>query len=128
MSRHRMSLGREWITAKLTRLARANGSIRAKGEDVEELTRKVYHKARDNGRSPMQVSLWNSEGSNWRINPKWNAARQAGFSETKPWMRVNDDYKECNVTLQLDDQTSVFAFWKDILALRKQLEDSLVSR
>jgi glycosidase len=30
--------------------------IRQRGVDVDALTRKVYHKARDNGRSPMQVS------------------------------------------------------------------------
>jgi hypothetical protein len=35
----------------------ANDRIIDKGEDVENQLKKVYHKARDNGRSPMQVSL-----------------------------------------------------------------------
>jgi hypothetical protein len=35
----------------------ADDRIIDKGEDVENQLKKVYHKARDNGRSPMQVSL-----------------------------------------------------------------------
>lgn len=37
-------------------------------------------------------------------------------------MRVNDDYKEWNVAAQLKDPESVFNFWRQALALRKQHE------
>ena len=42
-------------------------------------------------------------------------------------MRVNDDYKECNVAVQVNDPTSVLSFWKRALQIRK-VHDVLVSR
>lgn len=41
-------------------------------------------------------------------------------------MRVNDDYADWNVKLQLGDKNSVFSFYQRALALRKQ-HDVLVS-
>jgi len=38
-----------------------------KGKEVEDQLKKVYHKARDNGRSPMQVSLTRSISSRWAV-------------------------------------------------------------
>jgi hypothetical protein len=57
----------EWKDCKTQNVAKkyvcyhvtlANDRIIDKGEDVENQLKKVYHKARDNGRSPMQVSLF----------------------------------------------------------------------
>ena len=42
-------------------------------------------------------------------------------------MRVNDDYKFCNVAAQVGSKTSVLSFWKEMLALRKKDEDVLAS-
>jgi glycosidase len=41
-------------------------------------------------------------------------------------MRVNDDYPEWNAELQIADETSVHAFWKRALKVRKA-HDALVS-
>ncbi|TPX07349.1 uncharacterized protein E0L32_002181 [Thyridium curvatum] len=77
---------------------------RGEGADMTDLLREMRLKARDNGRLPMQ----------------WNSNKNAGFTEGgKPWMRVNDDYKEWNVEKQVGDKNSVLEYWREVLALRK---------
>lgn len=78
--------------------------------------RKVLrHKARDNGRTPVQ---WNSESPN------------AGFcaADVKPWMRVNEDYVDgINAEAQTrDGEPSVFHFWRGLLKLRREHMDAFV--
>ncbi|KAL8643301.1 MAG: hypothetical protein Q9228_000108 [Teloschistes exilis] len=85
------------------------------GDNPEQLAkeRKVLHrKARDHARTPMQ----------------WNAGPNAGFADegVKPWMRVNDDYREVNVEKQLSDNSeglSIWQFWQRGLANRKAHKD-----
>jgi len=48
-------------------ISSADHRIIDKGDDVENQLKKVYHKARDNGRSPMQVSLTRSISSRWAV-------------------------------------------------------------
>ena len=60
-------------------------------------------KARDHARSPVQ----------------WDDSEHADFTSGKPWMRVNDDYKEWNNKAQRSDPGSVWHFWKKALAFRK---------
>ncbi|KAG2047168.1 glycoside hydrolase family 13 protein [Suillus hirtellus] len=57
----------------------------------------------------------------------WNASPHAGFTTGTPWMRVNDDYREWNAEQQISDETSVHAFWKRALKVRKA-HDVLVGR
>ncbi|KAI5236739.1 alpha-glucosidase [Aureobasidium subglaciale] len=69
-------------------------------------------KARDHTRTPMQ----------------WDSSKNAGFCkpDTKPWMRVNDDYPQVNVAKQLKDPNSVFAYWRDCLKFRKEHKDVFI--
>jgi glycosidase len=87
-------------------------------EEKLAFARKVMQrKARDHARTPVQ---WTSESPN------------AGFCDpaTKPWMRVNDDYKTVNAAAQRQhndpDSLSVLQFWKRGLAARKKHKDALV--
>ena len=57
---------------------------------------------------------------NSRTPVHWSAGQHAGFSTVKPWIRVNDTYKEINVEAQQKDPHSALAFWKRVLKLRKQ--------
>lgn len=41
-------------------------------------------------------------------------------------MRVNDDYAHCNAEQQQGDPTSVFAYWRQLLRLRKEYVNVLV--
>lgn len=70
----------------------------------------LQHLARDHSRVPMQ----------------WNDSKHAGFTLGQPWMRVNDDYKVCNVEQQQGDKDSVLAYWKKMLQLRKTYGDLFV--
>lgn len=61
---------------------------------------------RDNARSPMQ----------------WNSSENAGFTTGKPWLILNSNYKSINVESQIQDETSVYNFYKALIALRKNPE------
>ncbi|MCJ1480297.1 hypothetical protein MMC06_000452 [Schaereria dolodes] len=87
-------------------------------EKMAEAKTILMRKARDHARTPMQ----------------WSAEPNAGFCAegVKPWMRVNDDYKEFNAEKQLRDtgetgeRMSVYHFWHTALAYRKQHKDIFV--
>lgn len=74
----------------------------------------LQHLARDHSRVPMS----------------WSSAKYNGFSppESKaaPWMRPLEDADVCNAQRQRADGTSVLAFWKRILKVRKAYNDLLV--
>lgn len=58
--------------------------------------------ARDNARSPMQ----------------WDETENAGFTDGKPWYRVNPNYKEINVEAALQDPDSIFYYYQKLIRLR----------
>lgn len=70
----------------------------------EEAFTKILAGSRDHARTPMQ----------------WNDQRYAGFSDGKPWIMMDEDYKNCNVERQLQDENSVLWFFKRLIALRKE--------
>lgn len=63
----------------------------------------VNRKTRDNARTPMQ----------------WNSSLNAGFSEHKPWIEVNNNYKNINVESDLRDDESIYKFYQKLLDLKK---------
>lgn len=63
------------------------------------------NKGRDGCRAPMQ----------------WNAEKNAGFSDGTPWNSLHPDYETRNVEAQQRDPQSLHAFYKDVIALRKQV-------
>ncbi|CAE6481677.1 unnamed protein product [Rhizoctonia solani] len=71
--------------------------------DMSDVMDGINRKARDNARVPMQ----------------WDDSPHAGFTNGTPWMRVNDNYKHINAKNQVDDEHSVFSFWKQMIAVRK---------
>jgi alpha-glucosidase len=84
---------------------------RGDGADMRDVIRELRLKARDNGRLPVQ----------------WDRSQNAGFTRAgKPWMKVNDDFKEWNVESQVDDGESVLSYWKEMLALRRKEADVFV--
>lgn len=75
----------------------------AKGASHEEVMKIVWKQGRDNSRTPMQ----------------WNASPHAGFSDAKPWIGVNDNYTWLNAEAQINDNTSVYHFYKNLIKLRQ---------
>lgn len=87
------------------------------GKEKLSFARKVMQrKARDHARTPVQ----------------WTASENAGFCPpgTKPWMRVNDDYKTVNAEAQSkprdNNSLSPLQFWQRGLANRKKHKDVFV--
>lgn len=80
------------------------------GRTHEEVFAEILAGGRDNARTPIC----------------WDDSENAGFTTGTPWLRVNGDYKECNVKAQLQDETSPFNYYKKLMALRKENKATLV--
>ncbi|MGF2617949.1 alpha-glucosidase [Rossellomorea vietnamensis] len=76
------------------------------GEPVEKTMESIYVKGRDNARTPMQ----------------WNASRNAGFTDGESWLAVNPNHTEINTEAQVNDEDSIFNYYKKLIELRKQHE------
>lgn len=76
----------------------------AKGRSHEEVMQVIWERGRDNSRTPMQ----------------WDDTENAGFSTGTPWMGMNPNYKEINVTKQLEDSSSILNYFKRLIKLRKE--------
>ena len=59
--------------------------------------------SRDNARTPMQ----------------WDSTENAGFSNVKPWLKINGNYTDVNVESELNKENGVLSFWKKMIELRK---------
>lgn len=71
----------------------------------------ILQNSRDNSRTPMQ----------------WNDGINAGFNTgCKPWLSLNDNYKEINVEEQLRNPNSVFNYYKELISLRKERYSELL--
>lgn len=66
----------------------------------------IKHGSRDHARTPVQ----------------WTDGENAGFTSGKPWLRLNDNYKEVNVAKDTADPNGCFAFWQKMIKLRKTNE------
>ena len=80
------------------------------GYSAEEALRFVNRRSRDNTRSPMC----------------WDDSAYAGFSSAKPWLMVNEKYKDINVAKEIHNPNSVLAFYKQCIALRQKNVDLIV--
>lgn len=74
------------------------------GYPQEEIMNSIYAKGRDNARTPMQ----------------WDNSPNAGFTAGTPWLKVNPNYTAINAQSQLADPDSVFHYYRELIALRKQ--------
>ncbi len=80
-------------------------ALRAGLSEAEAL-RAVNKYSRDNARTPMQ----------------WDDSPEAGFTDGKPWLKVNTDYKEINVRKEEQDPASVLNYYKKLIAFRSDPE------
>lgn len=80
--------------------------VNAKSISEEEFKKAVWNKSRDNARVPMQ----------------WDDTENAGFTTGMPWFKVSGRYREINVKNALDDENSVFYYYKKLIGLRHEKE------
>lgn len=73
------------------------------GLSEEEALKAINRFSRDNSRTPMQ----------------WSAGHAAGFTDGTPWLKVNPNYRRINAESQVNDENSVYSYYKALIALRK---------
>ena len=72
-------------------------------KDMDIFLKAIHIQSRDNARTPLQ----------------WDASKFAGFSTTKPWIDVNENYNKINVELQQDNSDSILNYYREIIRIRK---------
>lgn len=72
----------------------------------------VNLRSRDNARTPFP----------------WSSEKNAGFSNTKPWLKLIDNYYEINVQNQINNSDSILEFYKKMIKFRQnsQYSDCLI--
>lgn len=75
----------------------------AAGKDMDQFLKAVHWQSRDNARTPMQ----------------WDATKQAGFTQGKPWIPVNKNYTQINVAAAENDPNSILYYYRKMIAYRK---------
>ena len=78
------------------------------GYSIEEALAAIWKRSRDNARTPMQ----------------WNDTRNAGFTTSDPWLKVNCNYTSINVENSIENRESIYYFYKELIRLRKSSEYS----
>ena len=80
--------------------------LQQKGLSKEDALRIIQIHSRDNGRTPIQ----------------WNGEKHGGFTTGTPWIEVNNNYTKVNAESQLQDETSIFNYYKKLVQLRKEVD------
>ncbi|MDY0294990.1 MAG: alpha,alpha-phosphotrehalase [Acholeplasmataceae bacterium] len=72
--------------------------------DMKDILESIRVKGRDNARTPFQ----------------WNESKYAGFSEHKPWIEVNQNYKTINAEQQMSDKNSILEHYRKLISFRRK--------
>lgn len=51
---------------------------------------------------------------------QWDATQNAGFSDAQPWFALNPNYTDINAAAEVDNDDSVFNYYRRLIALRHQ--------
>ena len=73
-------------------------------EDFDNIKHGLRHNSRDNARTPMQ----------------WDDSEHAGFTDGEPWIGVNPNHDEINVEAARKDKNSIWHYYRELIALRKE--------
>lgn len=76
----------------------------ADGKTAEEAILVANNSNRDKSRSPMQ----------------WDTTQFAGFSSSKPWIKISDNYKQQNVEVLKKDENSIYEVYKELINLKNK--------
>lgn len=80
--------------------------LQEKGLREDDVYRILQIHSRDNSRTPMQ----------------WNSEENSGFSSEEPWIEVNKNYRKINAELQINDEDSIFSYYKQLIKIRKEMD------
>ncbi|WLR50380.1 alpha-glucosidase [Bacillus tianshenii] len=91
-------------------------------EDYDDIAAKnLYAEKKEEGISHDEIMafIWASSRDNSRTPMQWSNKPNAGFTEGKPWLKVNPNYKVINVEKQLNEKDSILHFYKQMIQLKK---------
>lgn len=74
-----------------------------RGIDDNQILTHLRRSSRDNARTPMQ----------------WDDSEYAGFSKTKPWIKMAGNHHIINVKAQINNPASLLNYYKKVIELRK---------
>lgn len=77
--------------------------LQKRGHSPEEAFRIVRERSRDDSRTPVQ----------------WDASDTADFTKGTPWLSIAGNHTWLNAASEVNDPTSVFSFYRRLIALRK---------
>ncbi|MEY2428862.1 MAG: alpha-glucosidase [Verrucomicrobiota bacterium] len=77
-------------------------------------------KRKEDVKDPQGITGWPGEiGRDGERTPmQWNDAKNAGFSNAKPWLPVPPTYKTHNVAAESKDPNSILSVYRQLLAMR----------
>ncbi|WP_347058413.1 alpha-glucosidase [Blastococcus sp. HT6-30] len=89
--------------------------------DVESLNHHVQAVSAGQDPAEVLVALRTMSRDNARTPVQWDASPNAGFTSGTPWLAVNPDHVQWNAAAQRDDEGSVLAHYRRLIALRHEL-------
>jgi oligo-1,6-glucosidase len=81
-----------------------NEKVNQNGEDPAKVMESIYVKGRDNARTPFQ----------------WDNCEHGGFTTGNPWLQVNPNYTEINARQAVEDENSIYHYYRKLIQLRKE--------
>ncbi len=78
--------------------------LQEEGKSSDEALAIINERSRDNCRTPMQ----------------WDSSANDGFTTGTPWIEVPEYGKHITAESQINDETSIFSFYKKLIYLRKE--------
>ena len=65
-------------------------------------------------------AIWDVGRDNCRTPVQWDDTKNAGFSTSNPWIKVNPNFTKINIVSQQKDKNSILSFYKKIINFRKK--------
>ena len=65
-------------------------------------------------------SIMNGSRDNSRVPMHWDSSEYAGFSNVKPWLKVNENKSFINVEESVKDENSIYNFYKKLIQVHKE--------
>ncbi|MFT9597782.1 glycoside hydrolase family 13 protein [Mesobacillus sp.] len=81
-----------------------NEKVNQNGEDPAKVMESIYVKGRDNARTPFQ----------------WDDSEHGGFTTGTPWLQVNPNYTAINAKQAVEDESSIYHYYRKLIQLRKE--------
>ncbi len=92
-------------------------------DEIEDIQGKTFYQlARTAGKSPDEALADGNKNSRdkSRSPMQWDDSSNAGFTTGKPWIKINDNYRDINVRKELQDKSSLLYTYKSLLILRNK--------